>query len=112
MIKRIIKLAGIPTEVLLEAPDGKAALELLRKHPVDLILADLHMPEMTGVELTRLVLGDPALAPIPIVIVSANPNQEKITALQKDGVRGHLRKPFTPEALRDLVHNLLGVVHA
>jgi two-component system chemotaxis response regulator CheY len=112
MIKRIIQVAGIPTEALLEAPNGVAALQLLRRHAVDLVLADLHMPEMTGVELTHQMLADPALAPIPIVIVSADPNQEKITALQQQGVRGHLRKPFTPEALRNLVHDILGVVHA
>lgn len=112
MIKRVIQLAGVATEGLYEAGNGKEALEILSKMPVDLVLADLHMPEMNGIELTQEIQKNPATSPIPIVIISAEPSQEKIAALQGTGIRGHLRKPFSPEALRDMVNSLLGVPNA
>ncbi|MEI8198400.1 MAG: response regulator [Phycisphaerae bacterium] len=111
MIKRVIRMSGVPVDQTLEAPDGKVAMGLLAQHPIDIVLADLHMPEMTGLELTRAMQANPATSPIPIVIISAEPNTATIEALEKEGIRGHLRKPFTPEALRTCLTDLLGVIH-
>ena len=109
MIKRTITLCGVPTASILEAEDGKQALDVLAKSPVDLVLADLHMPVMTGVEMTRRVLVDPTLRKIPVVIVSADPNGARIDDLRKQGARGYLAKPFTPEGLRDVITQVLPV---
>lgn len=111
-IKRTLRLAELPLGDILEAANGQAALELIRAHPPDLVLADLHMPEMNGVEMTRQLLADPATREVPVVVVSAESNQAKLEALKQQGVRGYLRKPFTPEALRNLVADILGAVHA
>ena len=111
MIKRVIKMSGVPVDAVHEAPDGRAAMEMLAQQPIDIVLADLHMPEMTGLELTRAMQQNPATSPIPIVIISAEPNLSTIESLKQEGIRGHLRKPFTPEALRDCLTELLGVIH-
>lgn len=112
MIKRIVHMAGIDVHFLLEAPNGKAALEILAEVSVDVILADLHMPEMTGVELTRAILSNPATRNIPVVIVSAEPNAERIASLKKEGIRGYLKKPFTPEMMREVFNDVMGVANA
>ncbi len=112
LIKRTIQLAKLPVEKLFEAADGKAGLAQINANPVDLVLADLHMPEMDGAEMTRQILKNPATANTPVVIISAEPNNERIAQLQLEGVKGYLRKPFTPESLREVINQVLGVAHA
>jgi two-component system chemotaxis response regulator CheY len=112
IIRRTIRLTGVPVDAVLEASNGNEALETLARERVDLVLADLHMPGMDGVELMKNMQRDQLLTTIPVVIVSADPNISRIEDLTRNGVRGHLRKPFTPEALRALIEQTLGVSHA
>lgn len=112
MIKRTITMAEVPVERFFEAPDGRAALQVMTEEKVDLVLADLNMPEMNGVEMTLEMQQDPQLAGIPVVVVSAEPDVQKLEALKKDNIRGYIRKPFTPEGVRDAISGLLGVGEA
>jgi CheY-like chemotaxis protein len=112
VIKRTVMLSGLPDVQMFEAENGWVALDVLAREHIDLVLADLQMPEMGGVELTRRIFADEKLRTIPVVVVSADPNQETIDQLRESGVRAHLPKPFTPEALNKLVKHVLGVVHA
>jgi CheY-like chemotaxis protein len=107
MIKRIISLCGVDAGPLLEAGDGFQALDVLRSQGADLVLADLHMPNMGGLEMTGVILGDAKLSRIPVVIVSADPNLARLEELKGLGVKGYLSKPFTPEAFRDVLGRLL-----
>jgi two-component system chemotaxis response regulator CheY len=107
-IRRSIKMAGFTTDAIHEAGDGAAALAILAKEPVDVVVADLHMPTMDGVEMTRRILADETLRKIPVVVVSADPNTERLEKLRESGIKGYVRKPFTPEALRTVMTPLLG----
>jgi two-component system chemotaxis response regulator CheY len=111
MVKRIITLCGFDTADVLEACDGKEGLDVLGARAIDLVLADLHMPNMGGIEMTQRMMGDPKLRNIPVVIVSADPNANRIDQLKQQGVKGYLAKPFTPERFRDVLGQLLGVPH-
>lgn len=111
IIKRTIKVAGLPVKPL-EASNGMDALRLLAAEHVDLVLADLHMPEMDGIEMARRVLATENTKSIPIVVVSAEPSAEKLEQLKVEGVRGYLRKPFTPESLRNVVCEMLNLTLA
>lgn len=113
MIRRIVKMAGIPVGELYEAGDGLAALGILATSKVDLVLADLNMPGMTGVEMTHEMRQDAQLREIPVIVISAEPNIDRLEQLKKDGVQAYVRKPFTPEAVRDVVNKVMGdAVHA
>ena len=112
IIKRAVGATGMPVDRYLEAANGKAGLAVLAENRVDLVLADLHMPEIDGLEMTRRILADPETAATPVVIISAEPNAERIAQLKSQGIRGYLRKPFTPEAVRDVFNDVLGVAHA
>ena len=107
MIRRIIGMCQLPVEEILEARDGAEALELMARLPVCLVLADLHMPVMGGAEMTQRMMGDPGLSRIPVVIISAEPNVDRIDRLLESGVRGYLPKPFTPESFRNLLSCVL-----
>lgn len=111
VIKRTIQLAQVPIGNLYQAASGKAALEVVAQHKVDLVLADLHMPEMGGLEMTFELRANPATAGIPVVVVSAEPNQDNLEQLRGVGVKSFIRKPFTPEQVREAICQTLGVAH-
>jgi two-component system chemotaxis response regulator CheY len=107
MIRRTLLMAGFGPAGVFEAADGLDALAVLELRTVDLVLADLHMPKMGGIEMTRRLLANEATRHIPVVVVSAEPSDQKLDELKKEGVRGCIRKPFTPEALRHVVVEIL-----
>lgn len=112
LIRRAIQLAGIPADAIHEAANGLMALKVLDEHDVDLVLADLHMPEMSGVDLAMRIFATERLSHLAVVTISAEPDESRLERLRELGVRATLRKPFTPEALRDVVQSVLGEVHA
>lgn len=112
LIRRSLSICGLDVDEILEAGNGREALALLATRQVDLILADLHMPEMSGVELAHAIFANPATASIPVAVVSAEPSVARLAELRKAGVKGFLRKPCTPESLRNLVVPLVGAAHA
>jgi two-component system chemotaxis response regulator CheY len=108
MVKKAIAMSGLDVAEFHEASNGAEALALLGRAPVDVVFADLNMPTMTGLELVERMHGDPALAAVPVVIVSSERNEAKIEALRAAGARAYVRKPFRPEHFRDAVHEVLG----
>ncbi len=75
---------------------------------IDIVFADLNMPEMSGAELVKKMAEDNLLVSIPVVIVSSERNQERIDELRQLGIRAYLRKPFRPESFREVVQEVLG----
>jgi len=100
-------MAQLPVGIVYEAADGISALLLLAEHKVHLVLADLHMPNMSGVEMTRLIMANPETRDITVIVVSAEPNADRLEELKRQGVRACIRKPFTPEMIRDVVSEAL-----
>lgn len=109
MVARSLELGGLPPHELREAGDGMEALGIVRESCVDIVLCDLHMPRMDGVELVRRMSGDTLTADVPVVIVSSERSVGLLAELQDLGVRGFLRKPFKPEVLGKLVREVLGL---
>jgi two-component system chemotaxis response regulator CheY len=108
-IRRAVQMVGILTDTIQEAADGAAGLALLRTHRFDLVFADLHMPIMDGAEMVRKMWADATLKDVSVLIVSADPNTERLDALRAEGACGYLRKPFTPEDFQSAVKPFLGV---
>lgn len=106
MIKRIIQMTDLPVAGILEACDGDAALRLLAttsKDDVHLVLTDINMPNMNGLEMTHRIRQDARLSQIPVVVVTARPDDEVTEEFKHAQVQGWLTKPFTPERVRDVV---------
>lgn len=108
MMVRTLGLTKLPFDEILTAHNGVEALELMRDHWVDIVFTDLHMPQMGGIELIDRMQAEPSLNEIPIVIVSTEGSTTRIDSLKAKGVRGYVRKPFTPEGIRDMILNILG----
>lgn len=110
VIKRTLKAAGYGSSEILEAPNGKEALKLMEGAWIDLIMTDYNMPEMNGLEYIKTVKAGEMSKDIPVVVISTEGNDEKIKEFMDAGAAGYITKPFTAEAIRDLIINILGEI--
>jgi two-component system chemotaxis response regulator CheY len=92
---------------IIEAASGFEALRLLPREPFDLILTDINMPDINGLELVSFVKGNAAYRAIPLVIVSTESSERDRERGLALGADAYLVKPFEPEQLRDVVASLL-----
>ncbi len=107
-IRRIIGMIGLDDVQVLEANSGVTALKEMDDHQVDLVLSDLNMPEMTGIEMVRRMRSSPEQKLTPVVVISTNPAAIQADELLAEGIAAYLHKPFTPEDIRDVLVNIWG----
>jgi signal transduction histidine kinase len=81
-------------------PDGKQALERVRKPGVELVLLDIMMPEMDGYQVLEIMKGDAALRHIPVIMISALDEMQSVVRCIERGAEDYLPKPFDPVLLR------------
>ena len=93
---------------LLEAADGQDALELLANRTVDLILTDLNMPLLDGIDLIRSARALPSCRFVPIVMLTTESQDAKKQEGKAAGATGWIVKPFQPEQLTAVVKRVLG----
>jgi two-component system chemotaxis response regulator CheY len=94
---------------VVEARHGRDALEQLEAHgPVDVVLLDWNMPEMTGLELVHTLRRDPRYQHLPIVMVTTEIEQPQMNRALEAGANEYVMKPFTPEVLLEKLE-MLGV---
>jgi two-component system chemotaxis response regulator CheY len=90
-----------------EAGDGIEALQVLGDQWIDIVFTDLNMPRMDGVELIGKMAEDRCLQSTPIVVITSDRNDLRLAELKERGVLARLNKPFRPEALRDVMGEVL-----
>ncbi|SKA21918.1 chemotaxis response regulator CheY [Novilysobacter spongiicola] len=102
-MRRIVKnlLNDIGLTNTTEADDGTTALVELKKASFDLVVTDWNMPGMPGIDLLKAIRADPALAKIPVLMVTAESKREQIIEAAQAGVNGYVIKPFTAATLSD-----------
>ena len=108
VLKKTIRAAGYGDASILEAENGAAALEILSETGADLVITDFNMPVMNGLELIKAIQEDENTGRPPIIVVSTEGSIEKVTEIINQGAAGYLKKPFSPEQLRDLLIEQLG----
>ncbi len=109
MVKKTMEMAGLDVGAIYEASNGIEALAQLADHDVAVMMVDINMPTMNGVQLLTRMKENERLNNIPIVIASTEGSKQRIEQLQELGAFGYVRKPFQPEQLRDVLKPLLGV---
>jgi two-component system, chemotaxis family, chemotaxis protein CheY len=110
VIKRTVEMAELPIGEIYEAGSGKEGLEVLMEQWIDLVLADINMPEMTGIEMTERMQADDEMRNVPVIVVSTEASTTRIEQLKAQGARGYVHKPFTPEQIRDEIIRVLAPV--
>jgi len=99
-------LRGAGHEVL-EACDGVEALSLLRSNRVDLIITDVNMPRMDGIEFTRQIRQIPALSRVPVLLLTTESDPDKKAKGKAAGATGWIVKPFQQDQLLAVVARVL-----
>lgn len=108
VIKKMLSLSGFQVGEYLEASNGREALDMLENNWIDLVLSDVHMPVMDGLGLLRAMNAAGLLKDLPVVLVTTEANEERLSEAMALGARGYLRKPFRPEEIRGLLSEILG----
>jgi two-component system, chemotaxis family, chemotaxis protein CheY len=112
IIMRTITMAGVSVGEMVGAEDGEKALEILRNKAVDIVITDINMPIMDGIAMIERMDDDEVLRKVPVVVISTEGSEAKIERLAGKNVRAYIRKPFSPELIRDTLQTVLGVSYA
>lgn len=107
ILERVLRHADFPLGDVHEASDGREALEKLKSTPVGLVLSDINMPNMDGLELLAQVKQNESWSKLPIVMITTEGSQEKVMRAIELGAFGYIRKPFTAEQIKE---KLAGIV--
>jgi len=107
IVERALRQAGLNPLVVHEAGNGTEGLDLLRAKQVDLILSDINMPSMDGLEFLRQIRAQNLAPGVPVVMITTESSEEHVKQAIQAGARGYIRKPFTAEQVKERVLPLL-----
>ncbi len=103
IVERSLRQAGIEPMVVHEAGSGAEGIELLKTTEVDLILSDINMPFMDGLEFVRQIRAQNLAVGVPVVMVTTESSEEHVRQAILAGARGYIRKPFTTDQVKEHV---------
>lgn len=105
--RKIVRdLLGRTSYQLTEASDGIQGLELARAAPPDLVLMDIQLPRMSGLEVTRELRADPRTAHVPIIVITSFALSGDEQKAKEAGASGYVTKPYSPRDLLDVIRRL------
>ncbi len=109
IVERTLRQAGLETLVVHEAGSGIEGLEVLKDKQVDLILSDINMPAMDGLEFLRQIRAQNLAPGVPVVMITTESSEEHVKQAIQAGAQGYIRKPFTAEQVKERVLPLVRV---
>jgi len=107
IVERTLRQAGIAIGQVIEAGNGSQALDILRQQTVDLVLSDINMPVMDGLEFVRQLRTLEKARGIPVLMITTEGSESQVVEAISCGARGYIRKPFTPDQMKRQVLPLL-----
>ena len=107
IVERALRQAGLDPLVVHEAGSGTEGLEVLRARQVHLILSDINMPAMDGLEFLRQIREQNLAPGVPVVMITTESSEEHVKQAILAGAQGYIRKPFTAEQVKERVLPLL-----
>jgi two-component system chemotaxis response regulator CheY len=107
IVTRSLRQAGLDFDTILEAGDGQAALDVLAGETVDIILSDINMPVMDGIEFLRQKQADDKIKDIPVVMITTEAGADILDEAKSLGAAGSIKKPFTPDQIQETLGGLL-----
>jgi two-component system chemotaxis response regulator CheY len=106
ILQRVLRQADVPIGAVFEAADGIEALATLKANPVGLILSDINMPNMDGLQFLTQVRAIPEWKSVPILMITTEGSQDKVMEAVQLGASGYVRKPFTAEQIKEKLAGL------
>lgn len=109
IVERSLRQAGLELSKVFEAGNGAEALAVLADNTVGLILCDINMPIMDGLEFIKALAGVEKAKGVPVVMITTEGSEAHVVQALSAGARGYIRKPFTPDQVKESILPLLGV---
>jgi two-component system chemotaxis response regulator CheY len=109
IVERALRQGGLDLGEVLEAGNGVEALTAVKKGGFDLILSDINMPVMDGLEFLKSIAAEGLAKGVPVVMITTEGSEARVVEALSAGAKGYLRKPFTPEQVKERVAPLVGV---
>jgi len=107
ILHRVLLQADVPLGKVHEAGDGNEGLAKLKTEKIGLILSDINMPNMDGIEFLTRIKGDDALKLVPVLMVTTEGSQAKVMQALELGAAGYVKKPFTADQIKE---KLTGII--
>jgi two-component system chemotaxis response regulator CheY len=101
ILRRVLMQTEIPIGSIYEAGDGAEALAVLQDKPVGLILTDINMPNMDGLQFLGRLKGEAAWKDVPVLMITTEGSPAKVLEALQLGASGYVRKPFTPDQIQE-----------
>ena len=105
-IRRCLEIAGLSGVRFVEAVDGEDALRKVNETDADLLVTDLTMPRMSGLEMIRRIAEDPSLKKTPVLVVTSAGNEAQREELMSLGVARILSKPISPPLVAEALESM------
>ena len=110
IVQRSLRQAGLELGQVVEAGNGIEALAAVKEGAFDLILTDINMPAMDGIEFLRQLGTVEGAKGTPVVMVTTEGSESRVVEALSIGAKGYIRKPFTPDQIKERVSPLLEVL--
>jgi len=110
IVERSLRQAGLDSMTVFEASSGVEGIEVLSNQSVQLILSDINMPSMDGLEFLRQIRVQNLAPGVPVVMITTESSEEHVKHAITAGAQGYIRKPFTAEQVKERVLPLLAAV--
>jgi two-component system chemotaxis response regulator CheY len=107
ILQRVLRQTGMVIGEIYEAGDGQEALELLKTKTVSLVLSDINMPKMDGLQMLAALKNSTAWRHIPVVMITTEGGETKVGEAVKLGAAGYVRKPFTADQIKEKLAGIL-----
>jgi two-component system, chemotaxis family, chemotaxis protein CheY len=108
IVERAIRQSGIELSEVLEASNGAEGLTQVQKGGLDMIFSDINMPVMDGLEFLKNLANVECAKGVPVVMITTEGSEARVVEALTAGAKGYLRKPFTPEQVKERIAPLLG----
>ncbi len=103
VIERSLRLAGLDAPQVFEAADGNEALALAQQHRPDIVLTDISLGGMDGLQLLRQLRQADETRATPVIFISSQAVESQVTEALELGCAGYIRKPFTSDQVKDYI---------
>ena len=107
IVARALQQCGVNSAEIMEAGNGAEALDVVRREKLDLVLSDINMPVMDGLEFVRQLQSVENAKGVPVVMITTEGSESHVMEAITCGARGYIRKPFTPDQMKQHVLPLL-----
>lgn len=107
IVERSLRQAGMELQQVLEASNGAEALGLLNDNLVDIILCDINMPVMDGLEFIKQLPSVANAKGVPVVMITTEGSEAHVVQALSAGARGYIRKPFTADQVKEQIMPIL-----